>query len=111
MLISGRAVCSAVGVILLLWSYYQLFAVDLERTYIDKQITAVTAKGYVSGKAVGIKNDSIVIASNGAISEIPKQNVFKIDNFSVDEYETRRVLWTIAVAMSGGVLIWIALFF
>ena len=111
LLVTGKVICVIVASVFILWSYYQLFVLEIEKSYLDKQVTAVVAGGPVSGKAVYINSDSIVISHNNTTSEVPKQSISRVDNLSTDEYETKRILWAINLAILGGVLIWVVIFF
>ncbi|HEX8949050.1 MAG TPA: hypothetical protein VF790_08825 [Dissulfurispiraceae bacterium] len=111
LLITGKVICVIVASVLILWSYYQLFVLEIEKSYLDKQVTAIVPGGPVSGKAVDIKSGNIVIAHDNTTSEVPKQSISRVDNLSTGDYETKRILWAINIAILGGVLIWIVIFF
>ncbi|MBI3593145.1 MAG: hypothetical protein HY099_06680 [Nitrospirae bacterium] len=99
-----------IGIGLILWGYYQLFGVDTERSYINKNITALTSKGAVAGRVVSIKGNTVIMVSNNSTFEIPKHSIYTIESLFVDQYETRRVLFAVSISTGGGLLVWISLF-
>ncbi len=111
MVITKKRIILTIGIGCILWGYYQLFAVDADESLINKQVTVLTEKGELKGKVIAVKANAVVISYKGSIIEAPKLSVTKIDGLLVNDYETRRVLLAIGVALLGGVLIWIALFF
>jgi len=111
MLITGKRIILTIGIGCILWSYYQLFAIRAEESFVGKQITALTAREEIKGKALSVKNNSIVLSENKKIIEVPLHSVIKVGDLRVDEHETRRVLLAVNISISGGILIWIALFF
>jgi hypothetical protein len=108
--VTTRRILVAAGIGLILWGYYQLFAIDPEKFYIGKNVAALISSGEVSGKVVGIKNRKALIAVNAATLEVPMYTIFKIENLFVDEFETKRIVTAVFISMLGGFLIWAGFF-
>lgn len=111
MLITRKRIVLTIGIGCILWGYYQLFAIGAEESFVGKQITALTAMREVKGKAISVKTNTIVLSENKKIIEVPLHSVVKVGDLTVDEYETKRVLLAVSISVSGGIMIWIALFF
>lgn len=111
MFIPKKRIILTIGIGCILWSYYQLFVVDMERSFINKQVAALTEQGEVTGKVIGIKTRAIVISDNNKTIEVPKHSIIKVEDLMVDVHETRRVLLAVSISVLGGILVWIALFF
>lgn len=111
MLITKKRIVLITGIGCILWSYYQLFAIRAEESFVGKQITALTASEEVKGEVINVKNKSVILSENKKIIEVPLHSVIKVGDLRVDEHETRRVLLAVNISISGGILIWIALFF
>jgi hypothetical protein len=95
----------------MIYGHYQVFGVRSEETYLNKNITALTFRGDITGKVIQTKHVTVLIASDNATMEIPMQTIIKINSLSIDEYERNRILWAILQTTLGGILIWIAIFF
>jgi hypothetical protein len=111
MLISRKEIVAAVGLACILWSYYQLFAVDVEKDMLGRMVTAATVKGEVYGRAIAVRNRIVFIAIDKVVREVPEISLIEIERTPVDSYETRRAVTAVAISMGGGILVWIALFF
>lgn len=109
--ITKKRIILLIGIGCILWGYYQLFAIRAEESFVGKQITALTSSGEVKGKAISVKTNSVILSENKKIIEIPLHSVIKVGDLRVDEHETRRVLLAVSISVSGGIMIWIALFF
>lgn len=100
-----------IGLALIIYGHYQVFGVKPEETYLNKNITALTFRGDITGKVIQTKHVTILIASEAATLEIPTYTIIKINSLSIDEYERNRILWAILQTTLGGILVWIAIFF
>ncbi len=109
--ITKKRIILLIGIGCILWGYYQLFVVDMEESFVNKQVTVLTAEGELTGKAVTVKNNAIAVSHNATIIEVPKHSIVRVEGLRPDAYETRRVLYAITISVSGGIIIWIALFF
>lgn len=110
--IGWKEIIVAAGTGCVLWGYYQLFGVDPENAMLDKAVTADTLnKGKVSGRVIAYKNRTVFIASHRGIVEVPEKTIVKIDDTSLFAYETGRAVMAVCVSVSGGIVVWIAVFF
>jgi hypothetical protein len=109
--IGWKQIWAAAGVGCIIWGYYQLFAVDMEKAMIGKTVTAVTMQGEVSGKAISFKHGKVVIASDKAVEAVSEMSIVEIDKISFYDYETRRAVMAVCISVAGGIVVWIALFF
>ncbi|MBF0558471.1 MAG: hypothetical protein HQL08_06785 [Nitrospirae bacterium] len=106
-----KTIIAAAGIGCILWGYYQLFAVDMEKALINKTVTALSIKGDIYGKAIAFRHGIAFISHDKTVEELPVQSIFKVDNTSLFEFETNRAVLAVVVSTAGGVAIWIALFF
>jgi hypothetical protein len=111
MLITRKRIVLTIGIGCILWGYYQLFGVEPEKSYINKQVMIIAQNGLVSGKVLNIKDGEFLISSNSKIFKVSRHNIFKVGDLFVDEYETKRVINAVFITMLGGILIWTDLFF
>jgi hypothetical protein len=111
MVITGKRIVLTIGMGCILWGYYQLFGVEPEKSYINKQVTIIAQNDLISGKVLNINDGEFLISSNSKIFKVSMHNIFKVDDLFVDEYETKRAINAVFITMLGGIMIWIALFF
>lgn len=78
---------------------------------IDKTVIVNTIDGEVSGRVIAYKPGTVFIARNGAVLEVQELSIVKIDNTSLFDYERERAVRSVCVSVSGGLVVWIALFF
>ena len=109
--IGWREILVAAGVGCILWGYYQLFAVDIEKAIIGETVTAVTLQGNVTGKAIAFNHGKVVIACDKTVEAVSETCVVEINKVSSFDYETKRAVIAVCISVAGGFLVWIALFF
>lgn len=106
-----KTIMAAAGIGCILWGYYQLFAVDVEKAMINRTVTALSIKGEIYGKAIAFRHGTAFISHDKTVEELPERSIFKVDNSSLFEFETNRAVLAVCVSTAGGVALWVALFF
>jgi hypothetical protein len=109
--IGWKKILIAAGTGCIFWGYYHLFAVDPGKAMIDKTVTALTLKGEVSGRVIAFNYGTVFVAKDGGVVEVPELTIVKIDNTSLFNYETGRAVMAVCTSVSGGIIVWIAMFF
>lgn len=102
---------AATGIGCILWGYYQLFAVTLEKALIDKTVTALTVQGEKTGRAVAFRPGMVVILRDKAVEEFPERSIVKVGSTTLFDFETRRAVSAACISSAGGIAVWVALFF
>ncbi len=106
-----KEILTAAGTGFILWGYYQLFAVNMEKAMLGKTVTTIAVTGEVPGRVIAVKPGKVLIARDGAVEEVHERSIIKIDNISLFDYERKRAVKAVCLSVSGGIVVWIALFF
>ncbi len=102
---------AAVGAALIITGYINLFVLEPPANLSNKNITAIKNNNeIITGILVASNENLLVIYSKGTLIEVQKNDLIKIEGLATEHYIRNRVLGWVIVTISGGLMLWAAVF-